>query len=343
MVDPRFFELVGPFSLGQLAQIAGAELSDGADPKAVIRNVAPIDVAGPSDVSFLDNKRYLDALADSNAGACIIDPHYADRAGKGMALLLTKQPYSAYAKVAWAFYPRGASLDGVHQTAIVDPSAKLGDKVSLGPYVVVGPGAEIGIGCHISAQAVIGPGVVIGDDTRVGPGSSLSHCLIGRRCQLHDGVRIGTRGFGFAMDPEGYVDVPQLGRVIIEDDVEVGANVTIDRGAGPDTVVGAGAKIDNLVQIGHNVQIGRGCILVAQSGIAGSTKLEDQVVLAAQAGVAGHLRIGKGAQIAAKCGVMRDVAPGQIMCGYPAMPIKEFFRPVALWQRQLKVQVKKYE
>jgi UDP-3-O-[3-hydroxymyristoyl] glucosamine N-acyltransferase len=145
------------------------------------------------------------------------------------------------------------------------------------------------------------------------------------------------------MDPEGYVDVPQLGRVIIEDDVEVGANVTIDRGAGPDTVIGASAKIDNLVQIGHNVQIGRGCILVAQSGIAGSTKLEDQVVLAAQAGVAGHLRIGKGAQIAAKCGVMRDVAPGQIMCGYPAMPIKEFFRLVALWQRQLKVQVKEYE
>ena len=343
MADPRFFEQAGPFTLRELAQIAGAEVSAGADPLARFTNVAPIKTAQPNEVSFLDNSRYLEDFAACKAGACIVDPHFADRAPEGMALLLTKRPYGAYARVARAFYPEPVAPAGIHESALIDPTAKLGVGVNFGPFVVIGAGAEIGARCRISANVVIDPGVVIGEDTQIGPGASLSHCLIGKRCQLHAGARIGSRGFGFALEADGYVDVPQLGRVIIEDDVEVGANVTIDRGAGPDTVIGAGSKIDNLVQIGHNVQIGTGCVLVAQSGIAGSTKLEDQVLLAAQAGVAGHLKVGKGAQIAAKCGVMRDVAPGQTMFGYPAMPIREFFRLFALWQRQLKAQVKKNE
>ncbi len=336
MADPRFFEVAGPLTLRQLCEIAEAELGPGSDPEQSCSDVAPLDTAGPSDVSFLDNKRYLGAFANSRAGACVIAPTYVERAPKGMALLLSPKPYRAYALIARAFYPAPPASGEIHETAVVDPAARIGENVTIGPYAVVRREAEIGAGCQIGPHAVIEAGVTVGEQTWIGPGASLSHCLVGRRCQIHAGVRLGNRGFGFTLDPEGYLDVPQLGRVIIEDDVEIGANSTVDRGAGPDTVIGAGSKIDNLVQIGHNVQIGRGCVLVAQSGVAGSSKLDDYVMLGAQGGIAGHLSIGKGAQIAAQSGVMRDVDAGASVCGAPAIPIRDFFRMVSIWQRQLK-------
>ena len=341
MADPRFFVLAGPFTLRELAGFAGAEIAGDSDPDRVFSDVAPLDQATSRDVSFLENKRYLDQLAASRAGACIIGPAYADRAPEGMTLLLTPKPYRAYALVAQAFYPPVPHAEGVHPTAIVDPSARIGEGAAIGPRAVIGAGVEIGRGCLIKANAVIEDGVVVGDGTEIGANTFLTHCLIGRNCLIHSGVCIGNRGFGFSMDPEGFLDVPQLGRVIVEDGVEVGANSTIDRGAGPDTVIGAGSKIDNLVQIGHNVRMGRGCVLVAQSGVAGSTKLEDYVALGAQAGVAGHLTIGKGAQLSAKCGIMRDIPPGQAVAGSPGMPIKEFFRLVSIWKRQVKARGKK--
>ncbi len=336
MADPRFFRVAGPFKLGQLAQVGGAELAAGSDAERPVEDVAPITTAGPSELSFLDNPRYLPALEASRAGACILDPRHAPRAPKGMDLLLTSTPYRAYARVAQAFYPRREFEGGIHETAVVDSSAIVGKGARIEAHVVVGPRAQVGARCHIAAQVVIGEGVVIGDDTRIESGASLSHCLIGERCHVHAGVRIGNRGFGFSLSSDAYEDVPQIGRVIVGDDAEIGANSTIDRGSGPDTVIGAGAKIDNLVQIGHHVQIGRGCILVAQSGVAGSTTLADQVMLAAQAGVAGHLTLGRSSRVAAKAGVMRDVPPGQTVCGIPAIPIKRFFRLVSIWQRQLK-------
>ena len=341
MADPRFFEIASPLSLGRIAEIASAELSAGCDPELRITDVAPLDRAGPDHVSFLNNKRYLPSLAESQAGACIIETAMASRAPPGMALLVTSSPYKAYALVAQAFHPKRAARARIHPTALVDPTAELGESVSLGAYCVVGARAKIGAGCRIGAQVVIEDGVEIGAATEIGAGASLSHCLVGGKCQIHAGVRIGNRGFGFALDPDGYVDVPQLGRVIIGDEVEIGANATIDRGAGPDTVIGDGARIDNLVQIGHNVQLGRGCVLVAQSGVAGSAKLEDHVMIGAQGGVAGHLTMGKGSSLAAKSGLMRNVPPGVSVCGLPAIPIRDFFRLVTLWQRQVKASGKK--
>jgi UDP-3-O-[3-hydroxymyristoyl] glucosamine N-acyltransferase len=198
---------------------------------------------------------------------------------------------------------------------------------------VVEAGAEVGAYCRIGPNAVIGAGVVLGERCVIGAGASLSHCLVGARVTIYPGARIGQDGFGFAMDAEGHVRLPQLGRVVIEDDVEVGANSTIDRGAGPDTVIGRGAMIDNLVQIGHNVQVGRGAVIVAQAGVAGSTKLGDFAVLAAKAGVAGHLTIGAGAKIAANAGVMRDVDPGAEVVGAPAIPKRQFFRQQVMLAR----------
>ena len=334
MADPRFFRRAGPFRLRELAEVARAELAAGADPEAEFADVAPLENAGRDHVSFLDNRRYLASFEKSSAGACVVAPEVVGRAPEGMALLVTSKPYRGYAMIARAFYPEAATPVALHASAIIDETAKIGPGSAIGPGVVIGARVEIGPACRIGPNVVIEDGVVVGEGTSIGANAYLSHCLIGQRCQIHAGVCIGNRGFGFAMDPEGHFDVPQLGRVIVEDDVEIGANSTIDRGAGPDTVIGAGSKIDNLIQIGHNVEIGRGCVLVAQSGIAGSTKLEDFVVVAAQGGVAGHLTIGKGAKIGAQCGVMRDVAPGANMMGSPAMPAREFFRVVSNWQRQ---------
>ncbi len=336
MADPRFFTVAGPFTLGQLASIAGAELADTADPDTLFSDVAPLDTAGAGDVSFLNNRSYVGQFEKSAAGACIVEPRFAGKAPNGMALLLTDKPHRAYARVAQAFYPTPKAKTGVHPTAVVAPSAVIGEGCEVGPCAVIGPAAQLGRNCRIEANAVIEAGVILGDDCLIGANASLSYCLIGNNCKIHAGVRIGTRGFGFAMEPEGFEDVPQLGRVIIEDDVEIGANSTVDRGAGPDTVIGKGTKIDNLVQIGHNVRLGRQCVLVAQAGMAGSSELEDFVVIAAGSGVNGHTKVGTGAQVAGKSAVMRDVPPGQTVGGIPAIPLKDYFRLVTMWQRQLK-------
>ncbi len=335
MADPRFFKRAGPFRLRELAAAANAELSQGADPERLIHDVAPLDSANGEQVSFLDNKRYLPKLGGSGAGACLLEPAYVERAPPGMALLVTRKPYRGYALVTQLFYPRPRVAAGIHPTAVVHAEARIADSAAVAAYAVVEAGAEIGERCSIGAHSVVGAGVVIGEDTVIGTHVSLEYCLIGRGCQIHAGARIGARGFGFTLDPEGFLDVPQVGRVVIGNGVEIGANSTVDRGAAPDTVIGDGTRIDNLVQLGHNVQVGRNCILIAQSGVAGSTKLMDYVTLAAQAGIAGHLTLEKGAKVAAKSGVMRDVQAGETVGGIPAMPLRDFFRLVVSWQRQL--------
>lgn len=330
MADLRFFHRVGPFTLGDLAERCGAALADKSSAERSIVDVAPLSAAGGDDVSFLDNRKYLAALAESAAGACILHPDLAPRAPAGMALLLSRQPHKSYALAAQAFYPDSGPAPAIAASAVVDETAKVGKDCLVEAGAVIGPRAEIGAGCRIGPNAVIGEAVVIGDDTVVGANASLSHCIIGSRVEIYPGARIGQRGFGFAIDPAGHVKVPQLGRVIVEDDVEIGANAAIDRGAGPDTVIGAGAMIDNLVQIGHNVRIGPRCVIAAQVGMAGSTVLGEMVVMGGQGGLGGHLKIGAGARIAGQSGVIGDLAPGERVMGTPARPLRRFFREIAI-------------
>ncbi len=336
MADPRFFDRAGPFTLGQLAARSGASVAPGGDPDLLLHDVAPLDQADEGHLSFLDNRKYVEAFQASRAAACVVHPSLADKAPAGMALLLSTKPYRSYALCAQAFYPVPVGSGIISPAAHVDATAVLGDGVEVAAGAVIEAGAEIGVRTRIAANAVIGRNVRVGADCVIGACASLSHCLVGDRVTLYPGVRIGQDGFGFAMDVTGHVRVPQMGRVIIEDDVEVGANSTIDRGAGPDTVIGRGCMIDNLVQIGHNVTLGAGCVIVAQSGISGSTKFDHHAVLAAQAGVAGHLTIGAGARIAAQSGVMRDVPAMTEVFGTPAQPKRQYFRQVAMMARMAK-------
>jgi UDP-3-O-[3-hydroxymyristoyl] glucosamine N-acyltransferase len=333
MPDPRFFNRAGPFTLEALAAISGARLVDRRQGDRLFRDVAPLETAGPEDVSFLENRKYIEAFACSRAGAAFIDEGAAGRAPPEMALLLSGEPYKAYALAAQAFYPASQVVPGRAPTAIIDPAAEVPADCEIAPHVVIERGVQLGRRCRIGANTVIGIGVEIGDDCLIGSNVTLSHCVIGSRVVLHPGVRIGQEGFGFAPDPKAPVKVPQLGRVLIGDDVDIGANSTIDRGSGHDTIIGAGSMIDNLVQIGHNVVLGRCCVLAGQVGISGSTKLDDFVMVGGQGGLAGHLHIGAGARIAAKSGLMRDVAAGETVCGSPAVPLTEFMRQTAVLQR----------
>ncbi|MFC1672824.1 UDP-3-O-(3-hydroxymyristoyl)glucosamine N-acyltransferase [Pseudomonadota bacterium] len=335
MADSRFFEKAGPFSLSELATIAGAEIVQG-DAARVFEDVAPLQNAGAGDVSFLENKLYVEAFTESQAGVCLVEPKFVERAPEGMALLVTDEPYRGYARVAQAFYPKTcfthAPEPGIDPGAHVSDSATLGDGCRIEAGAVIGDNAQIGVGCSIGANAVIGQGVVLGDGCWVGPNVTLQFTRIGNRCVFHPGARIGQDGFGFAPGAQ-HIKVPQLGIVIIGDDVDIGANACIDRGTGPDTVIGPGTKIDNMVQVGHNVEIGAGCLFPALSGISGSSKIGNYVMMGGGAGIAGHLTIGDGARIAAHSGVMRDVEPGQTVAGAPALPAKEFWRQTAALKR----------
>ncbi len=335
MAKISFFPLAAAPTLREVAQWTGAAIGEGADPERIIHDVAALDEAGPDDLSFFDNPRYLDEFKATRAGAVLVAPRYAEQAPGAAARLITAQPYRAMAQVMTRLYPQAArprsvfGETGVSPAAFVHSAARLEPGVVVDPGAVIGPGAEIGAGTVIGPNAVIGPQVRIGRDSVIGALATVSCALIGDRVIIHPGAHIGQDGFGFAMGPRGHLKVPQIGRVIIQDDVEIGAGSTIDRGANRDTIIGEGAKIDNLVQIGHNVVIGRHCILVSQSGVSGSTVIGDFAALGGQAGLTGHLKIGAGAQIAAQAGVMTDVPAGERWSGAPARPLRAFFREVA--------------
>ncbi len=336
MAEPSFFPIATSLSLSEVASMSGIALPEGADPTLRIEGVAPLETAGDSDAAYMDNPKYVAALAGTSAALCFVSQRFAERVPAGTVALITPAPYHAFAKLLSTFHPqalRPGSMfgsAGVAPGAFVHATARLEADVTIDPGAVIGPGAEIGAGTVIGPNAVIGPQVRIGRQCAVGAGSTLQAALIGNRVIIHPGVRIGQDGFGFAMSPKGHMKVPQVGRVIIQDDVEIGANTTIDRGASRDTVIGEGSKIDNLVQIGHNCVVGRHCVICAQVGMAGSSTLEDFAVLGGQVGLAGHLTIGMGAQIAAQSGVAGDVPRGARYGGYPAQPALSWAREAAL-------------
>lgn len=326
MADSRFFTRQGPFTLAELAQHTGSQLSRTDAGGRKVSDVAPLDRAELENISFLDNPKYVETFRNSRAGACFVRERYAEMAPPGIALLFTEDPYRCYALTAQKFYPVHDPAAGISATAIIDKTAKIGKGCRIDHGAVIGPRVEVGDRCSIGANTVLHEGVSVGSDSRIGALCSISHAYIGSRVIIHRGVHIGQDGFGFAMNREGHVKVPQLGRVMVEDDVEIGAGTCIDRGTGPDTVIGSGSKIDNLVQIGHNVQVGRNAVIVAQTGIAGSTRIGEGAVLGGQVGISGHVKIGAGVKLAAKSGVMGDVPPGASYGGSPAVPVKDWHR-----------------
>jgi UDP-3-O-[3-hydroxymyristoyl] glucosamine N-acyltransferase len=328
--DPRFFQRTGPHALAAVAAAAEAKAPQR---PLMLTGVAPLQTAGPDQVSFLNNRKYLPALERTRAGAVIVHPDLAARVPPGTVPLVAGEPYAAWARVAALFHPLPPLCPGAHPSAVVAEDAVIDPSAEIGALAVIGASVQVGPRCCIAPLAVLGRGVVLGPDCRIGAHASLSHALLGARVYVYPGARIGQEGFGFAATPEGFRSVPQLGRVILEDDVEVGANTTIDRGSLQDTVIGAGSRLDNLVQIGHNVHLGRGCVVVAQVGVSGSTVLEDHVMVGGQAGLTGHLRIGRKVRIGAQAGVMSDVPAGAEVVGSPAQPVRAMFREIAFIRR----------
>ncbi|HEY4124151.1 MAG TPA: UDP-3-O-(3-hydroxymyristoyl)glucosamine N-acyltransferase [Rhizomicrobium sp.] len=330
MADPRFYENKGPFTLAAICARVGVNVPDGASPDALIADVASLSGAGSQHLSFVSGANALKQFAQSKAGFCFISRADAQRpAPTGTTVIPTDSVQHAFAEIAAFFYP-----DHLHtawsQSSSVDPTARIGNAVVLGPGVVIGPHAEIGDGVRIAPNAVIGRGVAIGRNCEIGANVTITHSYIGDDVSILPGAQIGQPGFGFASDRRGHKKIPQLGRVIIQDRVEIGACTTVDRGALGDTVIGEGTKIDNLVQIGHNNRIGRHNMIVGQAGIAGSCELGDFVVLGGQAGLADHVRVGDGARFAGRSGAAPgEYAGGQDWGGAPAVPARQWMRQIA--------------
>jgi len=335
MNEPIFLRKSTGLTLDEIAELTGATVETPAPHARRIVDIAPLDRAGPFDLTFLESRNFLSAAVMTHAGACLTTPALAKELPTQVAVLTVREPYRAFVTVARKLFPQALSPSSLSEPgnltgAHVESSARMEDGVIVDPGAVVGARAEIGAGSVIGANAVIGADVKIGRDCSIGAGTTISNSLIGDRVILHPGCKIGQDGFGFVMGGGGHLKIPQVGRVIIQDDVEIGAGTTIDRGAIRDTVVGEGTKIDNLVQVGHNVTIGRHCIVVAQTGISGSSTLEDFVVLGARVGLNNNVTIGEGAQIAAVSVVHGDVPPGARWGGTPAKPVKQWFREMTI-------------
>lgn len=319
---------------GEIALLTGGRLVGSAD--VVVNGVAPLDHAGPRDLAFLVSRRYLPYFQRSQAAIVLCKPEFAEEPGGPACRVIVPDPHVGLLAVLPVLYPEPAWAPGVHPSAVIGPRSAWEEPVAIGPYAVLGDGVRLGRNVRIGAACVLGDGVQVGDDVQLHPQVVCYRgTVIGSRVILHAGVRLGSDGFGYVPGQGGALarKIPQIGRCIIGDDVEIGANTTIDRGSIDDTMIGTGTKIDNLVQIGHNVRVGARCLIAAQVGIAGSTHIEEDVIISGQGGVSDHVHIGRGARLANGAGAIGDVEAGAIVSGFPARPYREFLRAQAALYR----------
>ena len=327
MPDPRFFETSSKIDLDQAAALTAARLTKpGLRGSGFISACAPLSLGGAGKAAFFSDRRYLATLHRTDAEFVFVTSDYVEDVPAGSVPIVSPAPQAAWARLASRLYRPRVHEGGspIHHTA------RREDGVSLGVGVVIGQDVEIGAGTRIEAYSVIGPGVRIGRNCRIGAHSTLYCAMLGDRVQLASGVRIGEAGFGVSGDARGLVDIPQLGRVILQDDVSIGAGTCVDRGAYEDTIVGEATKIDNMVQIAHNARIGRNCIIAAHSGVSGSVRIGDGAMFGGRAGIIDHIEIGAGAKVAAGAIVFKDVMPGAMVSGFPARPSRQFLREM-LW------------
>lgn len=340
MAQPIFIEQPPASTLADIAALAKVHVVDASRASQPVRGLASLDEAGPMHLSFFDNLKYSAQLAATKAGACLVSERFEARVPAHVAVLRAAQPFREFVKIARELYSSALrpqswfGQTGIAPSAIIDSTARLEDGVIVDPLAIVGPDVEIGAGTIIGAGAVIGANVRIGRDCNVGARTTIQFALIGNNVLIHPGCSIGQDGFGFVFfGPDGHLKVPQAGRVLIQNDVEIGAGTTIDRGSLRDTVIGEGTKIDNQVQIGHNVTIGRHCLLAAQIGLAGSLTIGDNVALGAKVGINNHLHIGDGAQVSAMSGVKDDIPANERWGGIFAKPTKQWLREIIALER----------
>lgn len=342
MTDPVFFVPSRRFTVGEVAGLTGATLVDPKHSHIAISTIAAASSGGDGALVFVDGKRNAKPLATLSAAAVFCTPDVAGMVPDGIAVLVTPRPQQAFARIGRLLYPEAerpvgmTGISGVSPFAHIDPTAHVEAGAIIEAGAVIGAHAAIGSGTVIAANAVIGRSSQVGRDCYIGPHCSIQYALIGNGVIIHAGARIGQDGFGFAGGARGPERVPQIGRVIIQDNVEIGANSTVDRGALADTIIGENTKIDNLVQIAHNVRIGRNCVIAGLSGISGSVVVGDNVMMGGGVGLADHLTIGAGSQLAARSGFMHDVPAGEVWAGYPAKPMKEAMREFALLKKLAK-------
>jgi UDP-3-O-[3-hydroxymyristoyl] glucosamine N-acyltransferase len=339
MTDPVFFVPSRRLTVGEVANLTGAVLADPGHSQIVIDTLAPASEGGAGALVFVEGKRNFALLNALKAAAILCPAEAAKIAPVDVAVLVHSRPQQAFALVGRLLFPQAATPGpmtdetGISPQAHIDPSAHIETGAIIEAGAVIGPRVSVGGGTVIAPHAVIGHSCQIGRDGYIGPGTSVQYALIGNRVIIHGGARIGQDGFGFVGGAKGPERVPQIGRVIIQDDVEIGSNTTVDRGAMSDTIIGQGTKIDNLVQIAHNVRIGRNCIIAGLSGISGSVVVGDNVTMGGGVGLADHLTIGTGAKLAARSGFMSNVPAGEIWGGYPAQPMAEAMREIAMLRK----------
>ena len=328
--SPRFFANTGPHGLAAIAAVAGCEAPA---QDRLIAGLASLESAEPDQITFIGNIRHAGLLAQTHAGAVLISAALQDRAPANAVALVVTDPFESWAHVAALFHPVAGPKAGIHPTAVVETGATVDSSAEICAHAFIAAGASIGARCRIGPSAVIGEGVILGPDCRIGAHASISHAILGARVKIFPGARIGQEGFGFTPTARGFVTTPQLGSVIIGDDVEIGANTTVDRGALCDTVIGTGTRLDNLVQVAHDVHIGRHCAIAAQVGISGSAEIGDFVSMGGQSGVADHMQIGAKARVGAQSGVMSEIPAGAVVVSSPARPTREVFREIAVLKR----------